>query len=123
MNLQIDYLITFAVLAETKNFTKTGQQVNLSQSAVSMQIKRLEDEVGKKLFDRVGKTVNLTTEGKILINCHEADLNCVTAPLNEHKKSICNSVNNELFLITAMRPSWTAFQRLTTNIKRASVTL
>jgi DNA-binding transcriptional LysR family regulator len=68
MNLQLDYLRTFITLAEAKNFTKTGTQVNLSQSAVSMQIKRLENEVGKKLFDRIGKTVKLTTEGNILIN-------------------------------------------------------
>jgi len=67
MNLQIDYLKTFIALAETKGFTKAGIQVNRSQSAVSMQIKRLEDEIGKKLFDRIGKTVKLTTEGHILI--------------------------------------------------------
>jgi len=67
MNLQIDYLRTFIVLAETKGFTKTGIQVNRSQSAVSMQIKRLEDEIGKKLFERIGKTVKLTAEGHILI--------------------------------------------------------
>jgi len=68
MNLQIDYLRTFIALAEAKNFTKTGTRVNLSQSAVSMQIKRLEGEVGEKLFDRTGKTVQLTAEGKILID-------------------------------------------------------
>jgi DNA-binding transcriptional LysR family regulator len=67
MNLQIDYLRTFIALAETKGFTKAGIQVNRSQSAVSMQIKRLEDEVGKKLFERIGKTVKLTAEGNILI--------------------------------------------------------
>ncbi len=67
MNLQIDYLRTFIALAETKGFTKAGTQVNRSQSAVSMQIKRLEDEVGKKLFERMGKTVKLTAEGHILI--------------------------------------------------------
>lgn len=68
MNLQIDYLRTFIALAESKNFTKTGNQVNLSQSAVSMQIKRLEDEVGEKLFDRSGRTVKLTTQGSTLID-------------------------------------------------------
>ncbi len=67
MELQIDYLRTFIALAETKGFTKTGVQINKSQSAVSMQIKRLEDEVGKKLFKRIGKTVKLTVEGHILI--------------------------------------------------------
>ena len=67
MNLQTDYLRTFIALAETKGFTKAGIQVNRSQSAVSMQIKRLEEEIGKKLFDRVGKSVKLTDEGHILI--------------------------------------------------------
>lgn len=67
MNLQIEYLRTFIALAETKGFTRAGIQVNRSQSAVSMQIKRLEDEIGKKLFDRIGKTVKLTAEGHILI--------------------------------------------------------
>ena len=68
MNLRIDYLRTFVALSETKNFTRTGKIVHLSQSAVSMQIKRLESEVGQKLFDRIGKTVKLTAEGNVLIN-------------------------------------------------------
>ncbi len=34
-----------------------------------------------------------------LYNRHEADLNCVTVPLNKHRKSICNFVRSELFLI------------------------
>ena len=38
--------------SDTKGFTTAGRQVNRSQSAVSMQIKSLEDEVGKPLFDR-----------------------------------------------------------------------
>ena len=67
MNLQIDFLRTFIAVADTKGFTKAGRQVNRSQSAVSMQIKRLEDEVGKPLFERIGKTVKLTTEGSLLI--------------------------------------------------------
>ena len=67
MNLQIDFLRTFIAVADTCGFTRAGQQVNRSQSAVSMQIKRLEDEVGKPLFDRVGKTVKLTVEGDVLI--------------------------------------------------------
>ena len=67
MDLQIEYLKTFITLAEVKGFTKTGLRVNKSQSAVSMQIKRLEEEVGRKLFDRVGRTVKLTGEGRVLL--------------------------------------------------------
>ena len=67
MNLHIDFLRTFIAVTDTKGFTRAGRQVNRSQSAVSMQIKRLEDEVGKPLFERIGKTVKLTTEGSLLI--------------------------------------------------------
>lgn len=44
MHLQIDYSRTFIKLTETKGLTKTRVILNKSQSAVSMQIKRLEDE-------------------------------------------------------------------------------
>lgn len=68
MNLQTDYLRTFIAVADTQSFTKAGDLVSRTQSAVSMQIKRLEDEVGSPLFDRVGKTARLTTEGKLLLS-------------------------------------------------------
>lgn len=67
MNLPIDFLRTFIAVTDTKGFTKAGIQVDRSQSAVSMQIKRLENEIGKNLFERIGKTVKLTVEGNILI--------------------------------------------------------
>jgi DNA-binding transcriptional LysR family regulator len=50
MNLHIDFLRTFIAVADTKGFTRAGNLVNRSQSAVSMQIKRLEEEIGKPLF-------------------------------------------------------------------------
>ena len=67
MHLQIDFLRTFIAVADTKGFTRAGQRVHRSQSAVSMQIKRLEEEVGKPLFERSGKTVKLTTAGRLLL--------------------------------------------------------
>lgn len=67
MNLRIDFLRTFIAVADTKSFTRAGEQVNRSQSAVSMQVKRLEEEVSKPLFERIGKTAKLTSEGSVLI--------------------------------------------------------
>ncbi len=68
MNLQIDYLRTFIAVADTQSFTKAGRQVNRSQSAVSTQIKRIEEEVGRPLFERAGKTARLTPDGKLLLS-------------------------------------------------------
>lgn len=67
MHLQIDFLRTFIAVSDTQGFTRAGRQVNRSQSAVSMQIKRLENEIGKPLFERIGKSVKLTEEGSLLI--------------------------------------------------------
>ncbi|WP_027720161.1 LysR family transcriptional regulator [Maridesulfovibrio zosterae] len=68
MNLQTDYLRTFIAVADTQSFTKTGRLINRSQSAVSMQIKRLEEEIGRPLFERIGKTARLTIDGKLLLS-------------------------------------------------------
>lgn len=67
VNLQIDYLRTFIAVADTHGFTSAGRRVNRTQSAVSMQIKRLENEIGMPLFKRIGKTVQLTKDGSQLI--------------------------------------------------------
>ncbi|WP_419785553.1 LysR substrate-binding domain-containing protein [Pseudodesulfovibrio sp.] len=68
MQLNIEYLRTFIAVATSQSFTRAAEQVNRSQSAVSMQIKRLEDEVGRPLFVRDGKTARLTSDGKLLMS-------------------------------------------------------
>lgn len=60
-------LRTFAVVAETENFTRAAEQLNCVQSAVSMQVKRLEESLQVQLFERKGRGINLTKEGQILL--------------------------------------------------------
>ena len=67
-NLDVDLLKTFAVLAETGNFTRTAEKVGRTQSAVSMQVKRLEELVGKPLIARVGRTNSLTSDGQMMLD-------------------------------------------------------
>ena len=67
MHLQLEYLRTFTAVADTGGFTRAGQVVNKTQSAVSMQIKRLESEIEKPLFDRIGKGIRLTPAGLTLL--------------------------------------------------------
>lgn len=66
-NLDVDLLKTFAILAETGNFTRTAEEVGRTQSAVSMQVKRLEELVGKPLIARVGRTNSLTADGQMML--------------------------------------------------------
>lgn len=65
--MQIDFLKTFITVVETSSFTKAAKIVNLTQAAVSLQIKRLEAELGTPLFIRYSKTFKLTSSGKILL--------------------------------------------------------
>ena len=68
MQLNIEYLRTFIAVATSQSFTKAAAQVHRSQSAVSMQVKRLEGEIGRPLFARDGKAARLTSDGKLLMS-------------------------------------------------------
>jgi DNA-binding transcriptional LysR family regulator len=61
--LNFQNLRTFLSLAETGNFSRTGEQVGLSQSAVSRHIRALEDSLGLRLFERLGRRAVLTSGG------------------------------------------------------------
>ena len=65
--MEIRNLVTFVRIAEVKNFSKTAQQLGYSQSAVTMQIKQLEEELQTSLFERIGKQVKLTQAGQRLL--------------------------------------------------------
>ncbi|MCG8531626.1 MAG: LysR substrate-binding domain-containing protein [Desulfovibrionales bacterium] len=64
--LEIDLLQCFLAVAHSGGFTKAGEQIGLSQSGVSIKIKRLEDRLNLKLFARTSKSLALTPEGELL---------------------------------------------------------
>jgi DNA-binding transcriptional LysR family regulator len=57
----------FIAVAENKSFRQASEQLNRSQSAVSMQVKLLEEQVGVALFHRTTRRVELTSEGQQLL--------------------------------------------------------
>ncbi|WP_213673208.1 LysR family transcriptional regulator, partial [Serratia marcescens] len=61
--LDIDLLRAFVAVVETGSFSRAGERIGRSQSAVSMQIKRLEQSIGKRLLHRGTKTVALNSVG------------------------------------------------------------
>lgn len=65
--MDFDQLNTFVAVAELENFSRAGERVFRSQSAVSAQIRLLEDEYGVKLFDRTKKAAKLTPAGELLL--------------------------------------------------------
>jgi DNA-binding transcriptional LysR family regulator len=65
--MELWQLRTFTAIAETLNFTKASEKLHLTQSAVSHQIKALEEEFGVPLFIRAKSGVVLTDAGKIAL--------------------------------------------------------
>src|ERR1700680_44122 len=66
--LDIDQLRTFLAIVETGSFTKAAEVVNKTQSAVSMQMKRLEERLERPIFARDGRASKLTEDGLRLLD-------------------------------------------------------
>lgn len=65
--LDLDQLHTFVIIADTGSFTRTAGEVHRTQSAVSMQMRRLEERIGRPLFEKDGRTNRLTEDGEKLL--------------------------------------------------------
>ena len=57
----------FLVLAEELHFTRAAQRLHMAQPALTNQIKRMEEELGVALFERIGRRVELTVTGELLV--------------------------------------------------------
>nr|WP_299242884.1 LysR family transcriptional regulator [uncultured Halomonas sp.] len=60
-------LQAFLAVADNGSFSLAGEQLHLTQPAVSKRIATLEDQIGARLFDRIGRRVSLTEAGQVLL--------------------------------------------------------
>lgn len=67
-NLNFNHLRYFWAVAHEGSLTRAAERMNLSQSALSVQIQKLEHQMGHPLFERVGKKLVLTEAGKIALD-------------------------------------------------------
>ncbi len=65
--LDLDQVQTFLAIADSGSFTRAADAVNRTQSAVSMQMRRLEERIGKPLFSKDGRNNRLTEDGERLL--------------------------------------------------------
>lgn len=68
LRLNFHHLRYFREVAIEGNLGRTADRLNVAQSALSVQIRQLEDRLGFKLFDRVGRTLVLTEAGRIALD-------------------------------------------------------
>lgn len=67
-SLNYRHLRYFWAVAHEGSLTRAAERLNLSQSALSVQLQKLEDQLGHPLFDRVGKRLSLTEAGRIALD-------------------------------------------------------
>lgn len=71
-NLNYNHLRYFHAVAHDGNLTRTAERMNVSQSALSVQIKTLEERLGHPLFERRGRRLELTEAGRIALDHADA---------------------------------------------------
>ena len=90
-------LKAFMAVADTNSFTKAAQMLDYAQSSITGQVASLEDELGVKLFERLGRQVLLTQEGKRFMRYAEKILKL----FSEAKEVVSESLNHGGTLIIA----------------------
>ena len=86
--LDVDAVRAFALVAELKSFTRAAQAVGMTQSAVSLQLKRLETRLDRRLIERTPRSVELTAEGAAFLD-HARDL------LAAHDRAVAGALTVE----------------------------
>lgn len=66
-NLDLDLLRCFVTIADTGSFTRAGERLGRTQSTISLQVKRLEEQLGRAVFIRTPRSLALTPDGDRLI--------------------------------------------------------
>ena len=83
---QLEY---FQMASRLKNITRAAERLGVSQPNITVAIKKLETELGIKLFDRSQKQLSLTPEGTIFLNRIEQALRkilkSITEKISEHE--------------------------------------
>src|SRR5437588_13031626 len=82
-------------VADTGSFTSAGQQLHLSQSAVSRQILLLEDELNEQLFLRIGRQIRITPAGSTLLSLSPRlfeDIDQTRASILEHQQTVSGTI-------------------------------
>lgn len=119
--MELRSLNTFIQVAESGSFSRAAEKLGYSQPTVSVQIKQLEEELGIRLFDRIGHTVRLTDQGRdTLIHaqriCHLCqELSQGAAPKSEMKSVIRLAMADSLASVL-LKKGFSAFRKTHPNI-------
>lgn len=91
-NLQLNWLRTFEVVGRHLSFSHAAVELNMSQSAVSQQIKLLEHKLGKNLFQRQTRSIQLTVAGRAYLGVVQEGLKHMEQGMSSIFSSVAQGV-------------------------------
>ncbi|MBC7949384.1 MAG: LysR family transcriptional regulator [Chitinophagaceae bacterium] len=116
--IELKHLRLILAVAEEGSLTKAGEKLFLSQSALSHQVKDLEEKLGVYVFYRVNKKLLLTEHGKTLLDCART----VIRELDQTHKQINKDSNGESGKLRICTECYTCYNWLPAIIKQFSLT-
>src|SRR6266853_2073871 len=125
--MELHQLRYFCAVAETGSFSRAAEQSHVSQPSLSQQILKLEDELGARLFDRLGRSVRLTELGKTFLPRAHAvlrELEAAKGDVVEGKEFIGGPIAVGVLPTVApylLPPHLTAFSRKSPHVRRQAI--
>ncbi|WKY44604.1 LysR family transcriptional regulator [Eubacteriaceae bacterium ES2] len=120
--MELKNLNTFKTIVETGSFLRAAQKLNYSQSTITFQIQKLEQDLSVKLFEKIGRQMALTQTGKDLLPYVETIL-LNAKQLENYSKSSHNINGNlsismaETLLTYRLQPVLKSFRQLAPDVK------
>jgi LysR family transcriptional regulator, hydrogen peroxide-inducible genes activator len=115
--MELHQLRYFCAVVETGSFSRGAERTHVSQPSLSQQIRKLEDELGAQLFDRLGRSVRLTNLGKAFLPRARAvlrELEAAKGDVDEQKDSVGGTLTLGViptvapYLLPAQLPAFTS---------------
>jgi putative choline sulfate-utilization transcription factor len=125
-DMSLDLLRGFEAAARLRSFTAAAIELGTTQPAISQQIKRLEEQLATRLFDRIYRGIELTDAGQILFNHVQAGLQSMDAGLNaiteQHQHEVLQVATDFAFAAYWLMPRLHRFHKENPDVDVSLVT-
>ncbi|ELS39778.1 choline sulfate utilization transcriptional regulator [Pseudomonas syringae] len=125
-DVSLDLLRAFEVAARLRSFTAAALELGTTQPAVSQQIKRLEEQLATRLFDRIYRGIELTDAGKVLFSHVQAGLQSIDSGLiaitEHHQHEVLQVATDFAFAAYWLMPRLHRFHKVNPDVDVSLVT-
>lgn len=125
-DVSLDLLLAFEVAARLRSFTAAALELGTTQPAVSQQIKRLEEQLATRLFDRIYRGIELTDAGEVLFSHVQAGLQSIDSGLiaitEHHQHEVLQVATDFAFAAYWLMPRLHRFHKVNPDVDVSLVT-